>query len=171
MAASSREGAPAQVAAGLATAFRRHHARRRLLRQVRVAALAGCFVLAALLLMRMRPQPSKAANVGMPSPEISNKVPEKTVAPPVAAAPKRPAAKRVSTEAKTPPPAAREFVALPAYDPGIPMDELRVVRVQLPASALWQMGAPLNSDTANRRMLADFVVGQDGTPYAVRLVQ
>ena len=51
------------------------------------------------------------------------------------------------------------------------MDELRVVRVQLPASALWQMGAPLNSDTANRRMLADFVVGQDGTPYAVRLVQ
>src|SRR5436853_5964153 len=65
MAASSREGAPAQVAAGLATAFRRHHARRRLLRQVRVAALAACFVLAALLLMRMRPQPSKAANVGM----------------------------------------------------------------------------------------------------------
>jgi hypothetical protein len=62
-------------------------------------------------------------------------------------------------------------LALPAYDPSVPLDDLQVVRVQLPASALWKMGAPMPPDASERRMLADFVVGQDGTAYAVRLVQ
>lgn len=51
------------------------------------------------------------------------------------------------------------------------MEDLQVVRVQLPASALWKMGAPMLADAGERRMTADFVVGQDGTAYAVRLVQ
>jgi len=63
------------------------------------------------------------------------------------------------------------FLALPAYDPSVPLDDLQVVRVQLPASALWTIGAPIPADAGERRMLADFVVGQDGTAYAVRLVQ
>jgi hypothetical protein len=172
LAASSRQGAPAEVGAGLATAFRRHHARRRLVRRVRVAALAACFMVAALLWMRtLSHQPSNAAIVGGPSSGIPGKAPEATAATSGVPVQPRPAAKRASAQALGRPAANREFVALPAYDPRIPMDELRVVRVQLPASALWQMGAPLNSDTANRRMLADFVVGQDGTPYAVRLLQ
>jgi hypothetical protein len=41
----------------------------------------------------------------------------------------------------------------------------------VPASALWQMGAPVSPDSGARRFMADFVVSQDGTPYAVRLVQ
>jgi hypothetical protein len=65
----------------------------------------------------------------------------------------------------------REFLALPGYDPGVPADELHVVRVQLPGSALWQMGAPVSPDSGARQFMADFVVSQDGTPYAVRLVQ
>jgi hypothetical protein len=60
---------------------------------------------------------------------------------------------------------------LPGYDPAVPADELRVVRVQVPASALWQMGAPVSPDSGARKFMADFVVSQDGTPYAVRLVQ
>jgi hypothetical protein len=65
----------------------------------------------------------------------------------------------------------RQFLALPGYDPAIPAEQLSIVRVQLPASALWQMGAPVSPDSGAQRFMADFVVGQDGTPYAVRLVQ
>jgi hypothetical protein len=67
--------------------------------------------------------------------------------------------------------ASRQFLALPGYDPTVPADELHVVRVQVPASALWQMGAPVSPDSGARKFMADFVVSQDGTPYAVRLVQ
>jgi hypothetical protein len=65
----------------------------------------------------------------------------------------------------------RQFLALPGYDPAVPVDELHIVRVQVPASALWQMGAPVSPDSGARKFMADFVVSQDGTPYAVRLVQ
>ena len=65
----------------------------------------------------------------------------------------------------------RPFLALPAYDPQVPLDQLQVVRVQLPASALWQMGAPVSANYGTRRMTADIVLSQGGTPYAVRLVQ
>ena len=65
----------------------------------------------------------------------------------------------------------RQFLALPGYDPAVPADELHIVRVQLPGSALWQMGAPVSPDSGARKFMADFVVSQDGTPYAVRLVQ
>jgi hypothetical protein len=176
--ASSQGGAPPEIGAGLLTAFRRRHARRRLVRRMRVAALAACLLLAASLWMR-RPShpPPRAATVSVSSPGVRSKAPERTVTTSgaattsVAAAQPRPVARRASPKAPWRAAANPQFVALPAYDPRIPLDELRVVRVQLPASALWQMGAPLNSDTANRRMLADFVVGQDGTPYAVRLLQ
>jgi hypothetical protein len=67
--------------------------------------------------------------------------------------------------------APRQFLALPGYDPAVPADELSIVRVRLPASALWQMGAPVSPDSGARKFMADFVVSQDGTPYAVRLVQ
>lgn len=63
------------------------------------------------------------------------------------------------------------FVALPGYDPTVPLDELHVVRVQLPASALWQIGAPMSASAGMHNVTADFVVSQGGTPYAVRLVQ
>jgi hypothetical protein len=60
---------------------------------------------------------------------------------------------------------------LPGYDPAIPAEELSIVRVRVPANALWQMGAPVSPDSGARKFMADFVVSQDGTPYAVRLVQ
>ena len=101
---------------------------------------------------------------------------EKQSVPPtpvVAAAPKqnkktplRPRSIRTTATA-----ANRAFLALPAYDPTVPVEDLQVVRVKLPASALWKIGAPIPPDMGERRMTADFVVGQDGTAYAVRLVQ
>jgi hypothetical protein len=139
-----------------------------------VAALAACIALIAGLLSIRSPHqiPTKA----QPQ-EVAGSVP---VQPPTAISWAGNAAKAVHPSAKKhaklksatiAAASRREFLALPGYDPAVPADELHVVRVQLPASALWQMGAPVSPDSGARKFMADFVVNQDGTPYAVRLVQ
>ncbi|HXA83472.1 MAG TPA: hypothetical protein VNZ47_00250 [Candidatus Dormibacteraeota bacterium] len=173
LAASSRQGAPAEIGTGLATAFRRHHARRRLVRRTTVAAFASCIALIAGFLSIRSPHqvPTEAQRH-----EVAGSVP---VQPPNAisvagnaARAVHPSVKHAKPKAATTAAASRgEFLALPGYDPAVPADELHVVRVQLPASALWQMGAPVSPDSGARKFMADFVVAQDGTPYAVRLVQ
>jgi len=174
LAASSRQGAPSEVGAGLATAFRRHHARRRLVRRLSVATLAACIVLAASLLSMRSPHQAPAKGIALEQPSsVPAKAPEAaTIARAVTSTP-RPVAKRAKPKATNSNIASsrRQFLALPGYDPAVPADELHVVRVQVPASALWQMGAPVSPDSGARRFMADFVVSQDGTPYAVRLVQ
>jgi hypothetical protein len=142
-------------------------------RRLTIAALAACLVLAGVITMRLANRvPEKT--VVQKEPRVA---PEKTseataVAKAVTALPK------LVTKHVRPPKASnsivasrRQFLALPGYDPGVPADELHVVRVQLPGSALWQMGAPVSPDLGARQFMADFVVSQDGTPYAVRLVQ
>ena len=175
LAASSRQGAPAEVGAGLATAFRRHHARRRLFRRVSVGAIAACMALAAgLISIHARHEaPVKEIVKEQPS-VVATRAPEASTAAKAVTSAPRPVAKQVKPKAVNSKLAAasrRQFLALPAYDPAVPADELHVVRVQLPGSALWQMGAPVSPDSGARQFMADFVVSQDGTPYAVRLVQ
>jgi hypothetical protein len=175
LAASSSEGAPTPIGAGLATAFRRHHARRRLVRWVSVAALAACIVLIGGLLSIHSPHKvadNPQAHVSPGSAPVTS--PSSAAVTHTAATPFRPPeAKRARQKAAaiSSTAARRQFLALPGYDPAVPAEELHVVRVQLPASALWQMGAPISPDSGGRRFMADFVVSQDGTPYAVRLVQ
>ena len=178
LAASSRHGAPAELGAGLAAAFRRHHARRRLVRRVSIAAVAACLALAiGLMSLGSRSahrEPAKAGAQPQPQPSgVPAKAPEMMTVAKAARTSPQPSARRAR-----PPKASnstvasrRQFLALPGYDPAVPADELHVVRVQLPASALWQMGAPVSPDSGARQFMADFVVSQDGTPYAVRLVQ
>jgi hypothetical protein len=101
------------------------------------------------------------------------KAPEAITTAKAATMPVRPVGKHITSKIKNSNLAAsrRQFLALPGYDPAIPPEQLSIVRVQLPASALWQMGAPVSPDSGARKFMADFVVSQDGTPYAVRLVQ
>jgi hypothetical protein len=175
LAASSRRGAPAELGAGLVTAFRRHHARRRLVRRVSIGTLAACLALVfGLISMHSRHEaPTKEIVKEQPS-VIPVKVPDAVTSAKAATTPERPIKKQVKPKNTTNNLAAvsrREFLALPGYDPAIPADELSIVRVRVPASALWQMGAPVSPDSGARKFMADFVVNQDGTPYAVRLVQ
>ena len=178
LAASSRRGAPAELGAGLVTAFRRHHARRRLVRRVSIAAIAaGLAVVVGLMSLGSRSRhevPGKGIVQEQPR-AVPAKTPEvATVAKVVPNAPSRPVKKQVkpkNTASNLAAASRREFLALPGYDPAIPADELSIVRVRVPASALWQMGAPVSPDSGARKFMADFVVSQDGTPYAVRLVQ
>ncbi|HEY5029077.1 MAG TPA: hypothetical protein VIK39_11755 [Candidatus Angelobacter sp.] len=173
LAASSRQGAPAEIGAGLTMAFRRHHARRSLVRRMSVVALAACIALVAgLVSMRSA---HHAPRKEQPH-EVAASVPDKPAhtagVTTVAATPVHPAVRPARPKASAiRASSSREFLALPGYDPAVPSDELRVVRVQLPASALWQIGAPVSPDSGARKFMADFVVSQDGTPYAVRLVQ
>lgn len=173
LAASSHHGAPAEIGVGLATAFRRHHARRRLVRRMSVAILAACIALLIGLVSMRSPheRPGSEQAHAIPS-AIPDKHANVVSAGSVTGPPVRPSAKHsrpktITTVATS----RREFLALPGYDPAVPADELHVVRVRLPASALWQMGAPVSPDSGARKFMADFVVAQDGTPYAVRLVQ
>ena len=178
MAAASRQGARPEVGAGLISAFRRHHARRRNIRRMRVGVLALVIVMvAAAISFRKAPTtpntaqqiPAKATEAGVNTPGTSHEtVPvEKAGKTPVKSAVRQPLRRPRAVSAA----ANQVFVALPAYDPHVPLDQLQVVRVQLPPSALWQMGAPISANYGTRRMTADIVLSQGGTPYAVRLVQ
>jgi hypothetical protein len=174
MAASSRQGAPAEVGAGLAMAFRRHHTRRRRIRMAGAAGLVACLGLAAgLIFMHGAPQKPSTEQARHETGNTPAKTPDlpKATSPVATTIPPRIEQKRIRPTTTAHPVANRQFLALPGYDPAVPADELHVVRVQLPAAALWQMGAPMSPDGNGRRVLADFVVSQDGTPYAVRLVQ
>jgi hypothetical protein len=139
-----------------------------------VAALAASLALAVgLLSMRSRHEASSRGIVREQPSVVPVKTPEDVTIVKTATTPPRPVKKHAapkSTNANVAA-ASRQFLALPGYDPAVPADELRVVRVQVPASALWQMGAPVSPDSGARKFMADFVVSQDGTPYAVRLVQ
>jgi hypothetical protein len=176
LAVSSRQGAPTELGAGLVTAFRRHHARRRLVRRMSMAALAACIALVAgLMSLRSRsPHQVPTRQIVKEQPSVlPAKAPQDVTVAKAAPIPARPVKRHLKSKAANSNLAAasRQFLALPGYDPSVPADELHVVRVQVPASALWQMGAPVSPDSGARKFMADFVVSQDGTPYAVRLVQ
>ncbi len=66
---------------------------------------------------------------------------------------------------------ANSFVALPMLDPAVPPGQSRLVRMEMPGSALQLIGYPITEDLLERRVVADVLVGQDGVPYAVRLVR
>ena len=46
-----------------------------------------------------------------------------------------------------------------------------VVRVEIPRTTLLSMGLPMNTDRADTLVKADVIVGDDGVPRAIRLVQ
>jgi hypothetical protein len=172
LASGSRQSAPEELGADLLIRFRRHHARRRWMRRGGLLAVAAAIAFVAVWSTRSTPH-SGHQNIARTEPANRQTTSPSAPAQLVASAPESPAALPVkSPRPKRAPSAAnRAFLALPAYDPSVPLDDLQVVRVQLPASALWTIGAPVPADVGERRMLADFVVGQDGTAYAVRLVQ
>jgi len=70
-----------------------------------------------------------------------------------------------------PEPADDEFFALPYYDPAMTASDWQIVRLELTGAELRMVGAPVTEELADRRVRADFLIGRDGTPYGVRLVQ
>jgi hypothetical protein len=173
LAATSPGSAPPEVGDALAQAFRRHHARRRVVRHSIAAAIVILLVLpAAVVLSRRHGVPTPSGNAGgtvtnAPSPMAvhSNLPLPKRATPSRSRIQKRPVA--TSTHATE----RDDFVPLPSYGLRSQAEDLRIVRLQVNGRALRLVGAPVSGDFDERPVLADFVVGQDGTPYAVRLLR
>lgn len=172
LAAGSDRRAPANVGASLAHAFRQRHRRRRRARVAVALAMAASLIL-AVLIFSLRPQrtqnaqqqpKSKEQQVVQEQPASPSTVPQKT---------QRYVAVRGAEQValSTQNGFDDAFIPLPAYDSVINPAEIRVVRMEVTGSDLMMVGAPVSAELADNRMLADFVVGADGTPYAVRLVQ
>ncbi len=66
---------------------------------------------------------------------------------------------------------ATSYIDLPSAEGVLIAEDQTVVRVSMPRSALASFGLPVRSDGADANVLADFVLGEDGMPRAVRLVQ
>ncbi|HEY6305255.1 MAG TPA: hypothetical protein VI488_02205 [Candidatus Angelobacter sp.] len=183
LSASSPADAPSEIGETVAGAFRRHHARRRAIRRTALAATLFAVLLpAAVLLMRKHPTgphtagPHPGESAVMKAPDLASASP--SVMPPIAPLATGSAAKPRGKKF-TSTPAARQsavagrngFVILPSADQAVRGEELRVIRLELTGRALRMVGAPVSEEIEDRRVLADLVVGQDGTAYAVRLVR
>ena len=171
--ADAPQGAPPALGEKLKDEFRRHHIRHRRERNARILLVAACLIVSVMTYLRLRPRPSTIAAIGQPV----------QIAPPRQAgvmveAPKSNAAPRKfvtkphsSPTGKKSEIAAERFVALPTFDSAVPIDHLEIVRVDLPVRDLRLVGFPVNEEMADRRVVADVLLAQDGTPYALRLVQ
>lgn len=191
LADASPRSAPPEIERALKNAFQRHHTRRRQKKTAFVFALAACLLMSIVLLRHRKPTqpttiaktPEQSIQVTTPAPEVATTTTSEPAEP--AKAEVRPATKpRLSVRAgKHPKPrigevqkqpitvASGDFVALPTFDPAMPVAQSRLVRMELPGPALQLMGYPIDGRLLNRHVLTDVLVGQDGMPYAVRLVQ
>jgi hypothetical protein len=175
LAKGSAQSAPEELGTILARSFRQHHARHRHMRIAGWSALAACLILAAVLALKfadvrgnsvtpnvaVQPQPTQMPSVAQQ---------EKQVVPHASDRSKLVAQVKSGADANQ---ASQNdgFVPLPSYDPAISTGDLQVVRLELSGADLRLVGAPVAEDLSDQRILADVVVGRDGTPYAVRLVQ
>ena len=65
---------------------------------------------------------------------------------------------------------ASTFIALPSFVLSRPDEELRVLRVEMPVSSLRLLGARVNDELSTQQIVADLLIGTDGTPYAFRII-
>lgn len=194
LAATSPEASP-ELHARLGHAFAHHHARRRMRQRISVVlALAVCIGISVYWLrphgqvakVKFVEPAAQAAKAPAPVPQVViPQDPERPQPPAVAKAAIKPrvhpkqadnldsTAAKVSNHVEPQPVAADtgDFVALSTFDPAIPIGESRMVRIDLPGSALQLIGYPVEGQLLDRRILTDVLVGQDGMPYAVRLVR
>jgi hypothetical protein len=63
-----------------------------------------------------------------------------------------------------------KFIALPASEGLPPALALNVVRMRIEQSSLQQYGLEVPAESAARTLLAEFVVGDDGLPRAIRII-
>jgi hypothetical protein len=165
--------APTALGDRLKGEFRRYQLRRRRDRNARILLAAACLAASVGALLILRPRTSNTAEIHEP---IQTTLPSNAN---VSAGSTEPRPKQLRTvrnhglsrTRNRPASAADRFVALPTFDPAIPIDHLEMVRVDLPGRALRLVGFPVSEEVADRRVVADVLLAQDGTPYALRLVQ
>jgi hypothetical protein len=103
-------------------------------------SIAACAVAVAVFVLMLVPRP-KPASAPTPAPQ-----------PNAAAAPEQP------------------FIPIPYVAPPGPYERVEVVRMDLPVAALLSAGLRVETADPSGFAQADVVVGQDGSPRAVRLI-
>jgi hypothetical protein len=144
--------------------------------------IAAVVIAGTIWQIRKQPQPGDQQVQSAPVPQVR----AESASPPASVAAKKsitarstPAAKTVTNRARRPdsPPkqpswsALDEFVPLPVSEGLAPAADLSVVRIKLKGSDLQQYGLEAPADAAAQTMLAEFVVGEDGLPRAIRIVR
>jgi hypothetical protein len=170
------EQTPPRVEALLAAAYRNHHRRASWRRGLEWASLGAAAAVLLIFLWtnsahskaQSSPQPRKDASSQTTTPQEAKMLPEQKQdrgeEVSVAAA-------DVADDSVKEPYAASDFVPVPftgaiaADDPGM------VVRVQLTRASLAQLGYPVAETPDEDLILADVLVGEDGWPRGVKLIQ
>jgi hypothetical protein len=171
--AMAPRGAPLALGDMLKDEFRRHHIRRRRNRNARILLAAACVAASLGTFLILRPRPSNMAAIHESLRTTPPSQADILVAPRAPKATRLKAAKSraPNRSRKNPATAENRFVPLPTFDPAIPIDHLQMVRLDLPGRDLRLVGFPVREEIADRRIVADVLLAQDGTPYALRLVQ
>ena len=66
---------------------------------------------------------------------------------------------------------APDFIALPYSQSAVPLESVVVMRVQMRPTDLISLGVAVPAAASSAKITADILVGQDGVPRAVRLIQ
>lgn len=170
---SVEQSAPPALYGNLAGAFRSHHVRRRRAQRTRIVmAIAACLVISLALLRALRNRPDytqanrRPARIQLIPPQEVETASQEAMQASVRATARSHSSTTGLTAATT-----ENFLALPTYDPTVATEGLRIIRLEGRGSDLRLAGAPVSEELSERRVVADFMVGHDGTPYAVRFVQ
>ncbi len=79
--------------------------------------------------------------------------------------------RRVSEDSSDEAEVVTQFFPLREGEDLAALESLRLVRVELPGSALSEVGLPVDPETANEPVIADVALGQDGLARAIRFVR
>jgi hypothetical protein len=170
----AEQNAPPEIYSVLVGAFRSHHIRRRRVQRMRIVLVSAACLIITVALVRAIKGPMHGSQPNAGNAPVHLIPPQDMESPDQEAASQtslRESARHNAPERASRVATVEDFVALPSYDPTIAAEGLRIIRLEGRGSDLRLAGAPVSEELSERRVVADFMVGHDGTPYAVRFVQ
>jgi hypothetical protein len=138
-----------------------------------MAAAAGVVIAVAITFYtvpsrNVRPQPT--AQPPAPAAPITQPGPDRIEVAPTPSSPPAPRPRALGRPARAPAEARlNEFVPLPGAFALPDFESGRIVRMEVPVAGLPAFGIDLVPDAAPTAVEADFLIGQDGLPRAIRL--
>jgi hypothetical protein len=145
------------------------------------AAAAGIVIAAALTYqvgpLQEEPAPHATSeapkrDVRLPSdPHVTSPGPPLPPSPPQPRRPTRRLASPASAVSAANPPALDEFLLLPGAAALPPLESGRIVRLEVPLTSLPAYGLDVVPDASPAAVHADFLIGHDGLPRAIRLAR
>jgi hypothetical protein len=157
--------APAEVETRILQTVRQRRALR--VRLQATAWMAAAAAVVALIFFWKGDAPRTEPVAKAPAVEIEQ--PQAVAPPPTVPAPPRRVAKAAPARPAPPREVVTEFY--PLVDVAPPFERGQLIRVNLPAAALRNVGLPVADDRLSDRIQADVLVGEEGTARAIRFVK